>query len=126
MANSIFSLLQVYGSFVNVPTIVKNVSLESNPVRQISAGNGHWVAWTTPPVSAGTAGQSHFHGLGVPAKVPAKYTKLSGQSLTAMRARLFTLKQVTALIESTWRCFAYSSHNHRVGYFKLHTAFLEL
>ena len=86
--------------------MVNNVSVETNPVQQISAGNSHWAAWTTPPVS----GPGGFH-LGVPSKIPLKYTKLSGQSLPGLRKRLFTLKQVTSLVESTWRCFSYSSPN---------------
>ena len=85
---------------------MNNVSVETNPVQQISAGNSHWAAWTTPPVS----GPGGFH-LGVPSKIPLKYTKLSGQSLPGLRRRLFTLKQVTSLVESTWRCFSYSSPN---------------
>ena len=101
----------MYGSFVNVPTVVNNVSVETNPVQQISAGNAHWAAWTTPPV---TAGSPEFY-LGVPSKIPAKYTMLAGHSLSALRKRLFTLKQVTSLVEASWRCFPNSARGGAAG-----------
>ena len=100
----------MYGSFVNVPTVVNNISVETNSVQQISAGNAHWAAWTTPPV---TAGSPEFY-LGVPSKIPAKYTMLSGHSLSALRKRLFTLKQVTSLVEASWRCFPNSAQGENL------------
>ena len=108
----------VYGTWVCLPTIINDISTENNVIQQISAGSAHWAAWTTPPlppptrvassaaapatvlqsgrlpsVALSTTSPYTAH-LGVPTRVPAKYSCLTNHSVSDLRKRLYTLKQV--------------------------------
>ena len=119
---------EFYGQHVQLPTLINDISLQSNPIQQISAGSNHWAAWTTPPlpsqskagpapnkISMSTALSAAFTTmttsspftchLGMPSKVPAKYQSLVEFPVPQLRKRLYILKQVSQLVESTWRSF---------------------
>ena len=87
--------------FEKFPTIISGLP---PGIRQISAGRYHSAAWTCPPPSkVNFTGVSFQPSLGLPKKVPEKYTGLKPIPITSIRSRLEYLNEFSQMFYNSWK-----------------------
>ncbi|XP_060677257.1 probable E3 ubiquitin-protein ligase HERC1 isoform X2 [Hemiscyllium ocellatum] len=97
---------------VKEPTLI--TALEGKNIRQISAGRCHSAAWTTPPLSASTPGNTIPVQLGIPQMIPPQYNVLKECSPEILTDRLRVLFHFSDLMYRSWRLLNLNS-NHQTN-----------
>ncbi|XP_072428176.1 probable E3 ubiquitin-protein ligase HERC1 isoform X3 [Chiloscyllium punctatum] len=97
---------------VKEPTLI--TALQGKNIRQISAGRCHSAAWTTPPLSASTPGNTIPVQLGIPQMIPPQYNVLKECSPEILTDRLRVLFHFSDLMYRSWRLLNLNS-NHQTN-----------
>ncbi|GCC28307.1 hypothetical protein chiPu_0006736 [Chiloscyllium punctatum] len=97
---------------VKEPTLI--TALQGKNIGQISAGRCHSAAWTTPPLSASTPGNTIPVQLGIPQMIPPQYNVLKECSPEILTDRLRVLFHFSDLMYRSWRLLNLNS-NHQTN-----------